>query len=146
MEKLKDAQNLVRNETAKLQAELAECVWGRLLSRGGEESRTGPHRVLTPCRRGREQLIQCTPCRMEFEGFSEDETIRVVVYGNQRPKAVDITDEAYGAGPEVCEMRGGLRDQAGTPFVHVAVARYDGRGRAQGWAWSSCQGSAFSLG
>ncbi|KAL6782724.1 STIC2 [Auxenochlorella protothecoides x Auxenochlorella symbiontica] len=61
MEKLKDAQNLVKTETARLQAELAQT---------------------------------------EFEGFSKDETVRVVVSGNQQPKAVEITQEAYKDGPE----------------------------------------------
>ncbi|KAK9792713.1 hypothetical protein WJX73_000593 [Symbiochloris irregularis] len=36
----------------------------------------------------------------EFEGFSEDETVRVVVSGNQLPVTVDITDEAINQGPE----------------------------------------------
>lgn len=31
----------------------------------------------------------------DFEGFSADETVRVVMSGNQEPRSVDITQEAY---------------------------------------------------
>ena len=31
----------------------------------------------------------------DFEGFSSDETVRVVMSGNQEPRGVDITQEAY---------------------------------------------------
>lgn len=34
----------------------------------------------------------------EFEGYSSDETVRVVMSGNQEPKSVEITDEAYSQG------------------------------------------------
>jgi nucleoid-associated protein EbfC len=36
----------------------------------------------------------------EFEGFSSDESVRVVMSGNQEPKDVDITEEAYKMGNE----------------------------------------------
>ena len=36
----------------------------------------------------------------EFEGFSSDETVRVIVSGNQEPRGVDITEEAYSQGVE----------------------------------------------
>lgn len=36
----------------------------------------------------------------EFEGFSADETVRVVVSGNQLPVTVDITEEALAQGAE----------------------------------------------
>mmetsp|Transcript_38228 Transcript_38228/g.97723 ORF Transcript_38228/g.97723 Transcript_38228/m.97723 type:complete len:162 (+) Transcript_38228:110-595(+) len=39
----------------------------------------------------------------EFEGFSDDETVRVVMTGNQVPVAVDITQAAYGQGKEKLE-------------------------------------------
>lgn len=39
--------------------------------------------------------------RTEFEGYSADETVRVVMSGNQEPRGVDITEEAYAQGPEV---------------------------------------------
>ena len=32
--------------------------------------------------------------RTEFDGYSDDETVKVVMTGNQEPKFVDITDEA----------------------------------------------------
>ena len=41
-------------------------------------------------------------CRTEFEGFSIDETVRVVMSGNQEPKSVDITETAMEKGAEVC--------------------------------------------
>ncbi|KAI7835425.1 hypothetical protein COHA_010672 [Chlorella ohadii] len=34
----------------------------------------------------------------DFEGFSSDETVRVVMSGNQEPRGVDITQEAYAQG------------------------------------------------
>jgi DNA-binding YbaB/EbfC family protein len=34
----------------------------------------------------------------EVEGFSSDESVRVVMSGNQEPKGVDITEEAYKMG------------------------------------------------
>ena len=39
--------------------------------------------------------------RSEFEGYSDDETVRVVMTGNQEPKSVDITDSAYEQGSDV---------------------------------------------
>lgn len=36
----------------------------------------------------------------EFEGFSSDETVRVVLSGQQEPKSCDITQAAYTQGPE----------------------------------------------
>jgi len=36
----------------------------------------------------------------EFEGFSEDETVRVVMSGNQEAKGCDITQAAYSQGAE----------------------------------------------
>lgn len=40
-------------------------------------------------------------CRAEFEGYSEDETVRVVMSGNQEPKSVDITESAIEQGSDV---------------------------------------------
>ena len=34
-------------------------------------------------------------CSTDFEGYSSDETVRVVMSGNQEPRGVDITQEAY---------------------------------------------------
>lgn len=41
----------------------------------------------------------------EFEGFDDDETVRVVFNGNQEPLTVDITDDAYQAGSSVSDWR-----------------------------------------
>lgn len=38
--------------------------------------------------------VSCAECRTEFDGYSDDETVKVVMTGNQEPKFVDITDEA----------------------------------------------------
>jgi YbaB/EbfC DNA-binding family len=43
-------------------------------------------------------------CRAEFEGFSDDETVRVVMSGNQEPKSVDITDAAAEQGADVSNI------------------------------------------
>ena len=40
------------------------------------------------------------PCSTDFEGFSSDETVRVVMSGNQEPRSVDITQEALDQGVE----------------------------------------------
>lgn len=44
--------------------------------------------------------VQEELARTEFDGYSSDETVRVVMSGNQEPRAVDITEEAYSQGPE----------------------------------------------
>lgn len=38
--------------------------------------------------------------RATFDGYSSDETVRVVMSGNQEPKSVEITDEAHSQGAE----------------------------------------------
>ncbi|KAK9845364.1 hypothetical protein WJX81_004495 [Elliptochloris bilobata] len=40
----------------------------------------------------------------EFDGYSSDETVRVVMSGNQEPKSVDITEEAIASGAENLSM------------------------------------------
>lgn len=45
--------------------------------------------------------------RAEFEGYSENELVRVVVSGNQQPVTCDILDDAMEIGPEVrLDLRG----------------------------------------
>lgn len=44
--------------------------------------------------------VQEELARTEVEGFSSDESVRVVMSGNQEPKSVDITEEAYKMGNE----------------------------------------------
>ena len=39
--------------------------------------------------------------RTEFDGYSDDETVKVVMTGNQEPKFVDITDEAMANSSDV---------------------------------------------
>ncbi|GAX73726.1 hypothetical protein CEUSTIGMA_g1179.t1 [Chlamydomonas eustigma] len=41
----------------------------------------------------------------EFEGYDEDETVRVLMSGNQEPKSVDITQAAIDSGPEELSKR-----------------------------------------
>ncbi|EFN51287.1 hypothetical protein CHLNCDRAFT_28254 [Chlorella variabilis] len=36
----------------------------------------------------------------DFDGYSADETVRVVMSGNQEPRTVEITQEAYDQGVE----------------------------------------------
>ena len=47
-------------------------------------------------------------CRAEFEGYSEDETVRVVMSGNQEPKSVEITETAIEQGSDVSSVCGVL--------------------------------------
>ncbi len=49
-----------------------------------------------------QQLVQVEAAKVqeelskaEFDGYSADETVRVVLSGNQEPKSVDITNAAY---------------------------------------------------
>ena len=49
-----------------------------------------------------QQLVQVEAAKVqeelskaEFDGYSDDETVRVVMSGNQEPKSVDITTAAY---------------------------------------------------
>lgn len=44
---------------------------------------------------------QPDPRSTEFDGYDDDETVRVVLSGNQVPKAVEITQEGIDAGAEV---------------------------------------------
>lgn len=47
----------------------------------------------------------------EIEGFSSDETVRVVMSGQQEPKSIDITEEAYSQGQAALERLGRWRSQ-----------------------------------
>ena len=49
------------------------------------------------------QKVQQELAETEFEGFSDDETVRVVMSGNQTPLAVDITQAAYDNGKDSLE-------------------------------------------
>ena len=49
------------------------------------------------------QKVQQELAETEFEGFSDDETVRVVMSGNQTPLAVDITQAAYDGGKDSLE-------------------------------------------
>lgn len=117
MDRLKDAQKMVRDETAKLQAELTEYVTLFLFECRGSVmggAGGGVHRFRLQSPRMNASLAPgptvCTPPdptpaplgghRSQYEGFSEDETVRVAVDGNQRPVSVDITEAAYSLGPE----------------------------------------------
>ena len=66
----------------------------------------------------------------EFDGYSNDETVRVVMSGNQEPKSVDITEEAIAGGPEVhsgrCVVAVVLETSAGAwrNAMHAAAAPY----------------------
>lgn len=43
--------------------------------------------------------------RTDFEGYDDDETVRVVLTGNQAPKAVEVTAEAMALGEEELSAR-----------------------------------------
>uniref|UniRef100_A0A7S3VKW8 Nucleoid-associated protein n=1 Tax=Dunaliella tertiolecta TaxID=3047 RepID=A0A7S3VKW8_DUNTE len=51
------------------------------------------------------QKVQQELAETEFEGFDEEETVRVVMTGNQAPKSVDITQEGMDAGKEELSKR-----------------------------------------
>ncbi|GFR50736.1 hypothetical protein Agub_g12993 [Astrephomene gubernaculifera] len=59
-----------------------------------------------------QQLVQTETARVqaelaatEFEGYDEDEYVRVVMSGNQEPRQVDITQAAIDMGAEECSRR-----------------------------------------
>lgn len=44
--------------------------------------------------------VQVELSNAEFDGYSSDETVRVVMSGSQEPRSVDITEEAYAQGAD----------------------------------------------
>lgn len=48
--------------------------------------------------------VQTELAQTDFEGYSADETVRVVMSGNQEPRSVDFTDEALEQGPDVSKL------------------------------------------
>jgi len=51
------------------------------------------------------QRVQQELANTEFDGYDEDETVRVVMTGNQEPKSVDVTQAAMDAGAEEVSRR-----------------------------------------
>ncbi|KAG1668818.1 hypothetical protein FOA52_004912 [Chlamydomonas sp. UWO 241] len=49
--------------------------------------------------------VQAELAATEFEGYDEEETVRVVMTGNQEPKSVDVTQVAIDAGAEELSAR-----------------------------------------
>lgn len=92
---------------------LPACLWQLLShSRRGGSSRLRTAltlRAVPPTNQCRPAALTLNPnapflCNhsTDFEGFSSDETVRVVMSGNQEPRGVDITQEAY------AQVRGGI--------------------------------------
>ena len=48
--------------------------------------------------------VQTELAQTDFEGYSADETVRVVMSGNQEPRSVDFTDEALEQGADVSKL------------------------------------------
>jgi DNA-binding protein YbaB len=44
-------------------------------------------------------------CRTEFDGYDEEETVKVIFMGNQTPKGIELTDDAAAAGTEELQKR-----------------------------------------
>eukprot|EP01024_Parvocaulis_polyphysoides_P012963 TRINITY_DN14930_c0_g5_i1.p1 TRINITY_DN14930_c0_g5~~TRINITY_DN14930_c0_g5_i1.p1 ORF type:complete len:184 (-),score=26.46 TRINITY_DN14930_c0_g5_i1:145-627(-) len=55
--------------------------------------------------RSEAQRVQEELATTEFEGYDEDETVKVVVTGNQEPKVVELTQEAYDTGIDELSSR-----------------------------------------
>lgn len=51
------------------------------------------------------QRVQAELDATEFDGYDEDETVKVVMNGNQVPKSVEITQEAIDTGAEELSRR-----------------------------------------
>lgn len=60
-------------------------------------------------------------CRAEFEGYSDDETVRVVMSGNQEPKSVDITEAAIEQGADVSFLAGCTIPLGAAPAVAMTM-------------------------
>ena len=71
-------------------------------------------------------------CRAEFEGYSDDETVRVVMSGNQEPKSVDITEAAIEQGADVSFLAGCTIPLGAAPAVAMTMPISN---------WRSCQSS-----
>jgi len=79
------------------------------------------------------------PCSTDFDGYSGDETVRVVMSGNQEPRSVEITQEAYeqvggqGLHPmRVCECK---VERSGRVVMVMVVAGGDHAGGVQASGW-----------
>ena len=59
--------------------------------------------------------------RSEFEGYSDDETVRVVMTGNQEPKSVDITDSAYEQGSDVSQQQHSRLFSVAVPYLRCGL-------------------------
>lgn len=98
MENVKKAQQLVQVEAAKAQEELARYCFRPTFGY--------MHDVIQPCNKHvvfshEHDVHHMRWRRAEFEGYSDDETVRVVMSGNQEPKAVEITETAMEKGSDV---------------------------------------------
>jgi DNA-binding protein YbaB len=51
------------------------------------------------------QRVQAELDATEFDGYDEDETVKVVMNGNQVPKSVEVTQEAMDTGAEELSRR-----------------------------------------
>lgn len=94
MENVKKAQQLVQVEAAKAQEELAAYV-SRVTAQRLQVLHK--HQSAMLCK-----LISVSACcSARFEGYCDDETVRVVMSGNQEPKSVEITETAMEQGSDV---------------------------------------------
>jgi DNA-binding protein YbaB len=74
------------------------------LPRARPKQTTNPNNTIIP----NPQKPKPTPKkqnRTDFEGYDDDETVRVVLTGNQAPKAVEVTAEAMALGEEELSAR-----------------------------------------
>lgn len=71
--------------------------------------------------------------RTDFEGYDDDETVRVVLTGNQAPKAVEITAEAMAVGADELSLR-------------LTAAMKDAHGKSVAGMRDKMKGLAASLG
>lgn len=71
--------------------------------------------------------------RTDFEGYDDDETVRVVLTGNQAPKAVEVTAEAMALGSEELSSR-------------LTAAMKDAHGKSVAGMRDKMKGLAASLG
>ena len=79
------------------------------------------------------QRVQSELEATEFDGYDEDETVRVVLTGNQVPKSVDVTEGAMGVGAEELSRR-------------LTVAMREAHGKSVAGMREKMKGLAASLG
>lgn len=133
MESVKKAQQMVQVETARVQKELDELSLSMASRVDAAWAFDAPQPLTTPLPSPPTHPHHPNTNRTDFEGYDEDETVRVVLTGNQAPKLVEVTAEAMAAGEEELSAR-------------LTAAMKDAHGKSVAGMREKMKGLAASLG